>query len=61
MRGKCALCDEETDLFIDTYDPFEKHSEIIHICGRHMAYVNLTIRNYIDEYREYNGIKEKVA
>jgi hypothetical protein len=60
MKGKCAMCDTDTDLFLDTYDPFEKHSMIIHICARHMAYINLAIHNYIEEYREYNGLPEKV-
>ena len=58
MNGRCAMCDEKTDLFIDTYDPSEKHSNIIHLCDRHMVLMNTMMCNYIDEYREYNGLNE---
>ena len=60
MNGRCAMCDEKTDLFIDTYDPSEKHSNIIHLCDRHMVLMNTMMSNYIDEYREYNGLNEPI-
>ena len=59
MNGRCAMCNEETDLFIDTYDPSEKHSNIIHLCDRHIRLMNTRILDYIDEYREYNGLDFK--
>ena len=57
MNGRCAMCNEDTDLFIDTYDPWEKRRNIIHLCDRHIRLMNTRILDYIDEYREYNGVR----